>query len=80
MWFLATKTGRTVAAVIAAVALLAGFIAYQRHDAAQDALDRVRLDAGQSRQEQVKEDRKNEDEIDRLDDTSLWDRASQWLR
>jgi len=56
-WLLGTRVGRGLSALVAAVALFAGIVIHQRHDAAKDATLRAANEAMNDERERIENGR-----------------------
>jgi hypothetical protein len=69
-----------IVGVVALCGLLVGAYLYIDHSARKDERDAIRAEVNSDRIKNIEKDRANEDELDRLDDDGLLDRALRWVR
>ena len=66
--------------VVALCGLLAAAYFYIDHSARKDERETIKAEVNSDRIKNIEKDRANEEELDRLDDDGLFDRALRWVR
>ena len=65
---------------VSVILIIMGIVFYIDHSARKDERETIRAEVNSDRIKNIEKDRANEEELDRLDDDGLFDRALRWVR